>query len=99
MEMDNYLQHYEDFDKEFCPQATVADVECKMLEEMGELQSCLQWPEKSTPEETVGELLDVMNVSIKLLKRYGIHDPLFFGVQKLEATALKYRAMSKLKGE
>ena len=92
MDMETFMMHYDAFDREFCPTATVEDVEKKLLEEMGELRSCLQWPEKSTHEETLGELLDVLNVSLKLLKRYGIHDPLWFGYRKLELTAEKYRA-------
>ena len=92
MRIEEYFLYYQLFDDEFCPGAGIEEVERKVLEEMGELRSCLQWPEKSTHDETLGELLDVLNVTLKLLKRYGIHDPLHFGYQKLQLTAEKYRA-------
>ena len=95
MDLDNYFQHYADFDKRWCPSATIDEVEKKLLEEMEELRSCIQWPEKTTHEETLGELMDVLNVTLKLLKRYGINDPLYFGAEKLRSTSEKYKAQGK----
>jgi hypothetical protein len=95
MDIPEFLLHYERFDNKFCPQATVQDVERKLLEEMGELKTCLVSFPGQPNEETIGELLDVMNVSIKLLHRYGVRDPLWAGVMKLEKTAAKYRSQGK----
>ena len=92
MDIETFMMHYEAFDKEFCRGATTLDVEFKMIEEMKELGMCLMFPFGSSHDEIISELLDVMNVSLKLLKRYGIHDPLHFGYLKLTQTAEKYRA-------
>jgi uncharacterized protein YutE (UPF0331/DUF86 family) len=89
MEFAEFLLHYEQFDREFCPNADLDDVECKCLEEMEELAEVIAY--EKPLEMRIEECLDVMNMTIKLLTRYGVKDPLGAGVLKLELTAEKYR--------
>jgi hypothetical protein len=88
MDMHEYLLHYSHFDKQFCPTATVEEVEDKLMEEMQELQWAIL--QESDTADRIGECIDVMNVSIKLLKRYGVVDVLDAGYMKLELTRRKY---------
>lgn len=89
MQITEYYLHYDLFDKEFHSQAKVEEVERKLLEEMKEAAEEIE--NKKPSPNRVAEVIDVMNVSLKLLRMYGILDPLHFGVIKLEQTAEKYR--------
>ena len=88
MEIEAYLKAYQKFCDEFkiptSPEARAA----KLLIEVDEYSQSLV---SGTHEEQVSEALDVMNCAIANVVALGMAQPLFFGWQKLEATAEKYR--------
>ena len=88
MDLDLYMLHYGLFNDEFFPQATVEDIEDKFFEEVCEFQS--EYYASNKPE-MIAELIDVMNMSIKLLTAYGVKNVLHAGYLKLQTTAKKYR--------
>lgn len=93
MELELYLQHYKAFDDEFFPNETLEEIEDKCLEEMDELNEALTY--KSPLADRISEALDQMNMTLKLLKAYGVHDPLYSGARKLQANAALYRSGNK----
>jgi hypothetical protein len=93
VQIEEYKLHYEGFDREFCPQASLEDVEAKMLEELTELNVAIRL--KMPLADKINEALDCMNMSHKLLRSYGVLDTLDAGILKLELTARKYREQLK----
>lgn len=91
MLFEHYISEYRKFDAEHFPDATLQEIEDKLMGEMLELS--IELATNGTAENRIDEALDVMNMSIKLLVSYGVKNPLFAGWQKLQATSEKYRRM------
>ena len=89
MEFDNYLTLYDEFNAAHFPQATVEQIEDKVLEEMRELAH--EIVTEGTQADKIAESLDVFNLSVKLLTAYGVVNILDAAAQKLALTAVKYR--------
>ena len=89
----DYLLQYELFNLEFFQMATDNDVLAKFGDEMHEAQIELDAMGAGfgDKEALIGETIDVMNMAIKTLRRYGVKDPLQAGADKLALTAQKYR--------
>ena len=92
MQLETYLANYEIFNKEFFPDATVEEIENKMTEECVEF--VYEIARNGTRENRIAEATDVLNMAIKLLRAYGVLDPLHAGYAKLQQTADKYRLVN-----
>jgi len=90
MEIEEFLYHYNEFHKEFCPNAKSEQKREKMLDEIAEFTAAV---ERGNNKHIIDESIDVMNTTIAYLISVGVPDPLFAGYEKLQKTAAKYRAI------
>lgn len=86
MQIDDYLRAYAEFNTEFCPNETDEEILLGVVDETDEMLNA------SSEAACLDELLDVMNRSIKAVHRLISKDPLHAGYEKLQRTAMKYRA-------
>lgn len=91
MDFEHYQHKYSAFDALHFPNASLEEIEDKMLEEMTELSYEIQ--RTFTPlEKKIEEAIDVFNMSVKLLTAYGVKDICHAAAEKLRITSEKYRA-------
>ena len=90
MQFDHYQTLYAAFNQDHFPNATLEEIEDKMLEEVGEL--CEEIMNFGCIEDRIAEATDVFNMSVKLLTAYGVKDICHVAAEKLRLTSEKYRA-------
>lgn len=91
MQIGEYLKAYQDFYREFFPDATPEMIKEKLLDEICELEMADMEHEVGGPFDAVlDEMLDVMNLAILNVFTHISKDPLQAGWEKLQRTRRKY---------
>lgn len=88
MEIELFMQHFNDFVAEFGIETTPEARYRKLIDETCEL---IVAHEEAVKEAIDEEALDVLICSLALVQARGIKDPLHAAFRKLEKTAEKYR--------
>lgn len=88
MNIDEYLQRYEAFHREFGIDTSPEAKANKCVEELAEFFYEVAIGREENADD---EAIDLMNAAISNVVARGIKNPLFAGAKKLERTAAKYR--------
>ena len=94
MQFDHYQTLYAAFNQDHFPNASLEEIEDKMLEEMDEL--AFEIADSGSLEKKIEEAVDVFNMSVKLLTAYGVKDICHAAAAKLDLTSAKYTAQKEL---
>lgn len=93
MQFDHYQTLYAAFNQDHFPNATLKEIEDKMLEEMKELRHEIEYGNYGGElADKIAETIDVFNMSVKLLTAYGVKNICHAAAAKLDLTSAKYRA-------